>query len=126
VVIVRRLPFIANPGIEEMLQRRNALPSALEESSCLIEKNADERRFVSASGVFRIGQIKNAGRRALEDKVIQHEVGTVLNQIWEERDVTLTTGLVAIDLGLLATGGAMHEVGAPLSGIEFHFVRRLR
>jgi 8-hydroxy-5-deazaflavin:NADPH oxidoreductase len=37
-----------------------------------------------------------------------------------------STGLVAIDLGSLATGGAMHEVGAPLSAIEFHFVRRLR
>jgi 8-hydroxy-5-deazaflavin:NADPH oxidoreductase len=37
-----------------------------------------------------------------------------------------STGLVAIDLGSLAAGGAMHEVGAPLSGIEFHFVRRLR
>jgi predicted dinucleotide-binding enzyme len=37
-----------------------------------------------------------------------------------------STGLVAIDLGSLAIGGAMHEVGAPLSGIEFHFVRRLR
>lgn len=37
-----------------------------------------------------------------------------------------STGLVAIDLGSLATGGAMHEVGAPLSGLDFHFVRRLR
>ena len=37
-----------------------------------------------------------------------------------------STGLVAIDLGPLATGGAMHEVGAPLSAIEFHFVRRVR
>lgn len=37
-----------------------------------------------------------------------------------------STGLVAIDLGSLATGGGMHEVGAPLSAIEFHFVRRLR
>lgn len=35
-------------------------------------------------------------------------------------------GFAAIDLGSLATGGAMHEVGAPLSGIEMHFVRRLR
>jgi predicted dinucleotide-binding enzyme len=35
-------------------------------------------------------------------------------------------GFVAIDLGSLATGGAMHEVGAPLSGLELHFVRRLR
>ena len=37
-----------------------------------------------------------------------------------------STGLVAIDLGSLITGGAMHEVGAPLSGLELHFVRRLR
>ena len=37
-----------------------------------------------------------------------------------------STGLEAIDLGSLAKGGAMHEVGAPLSGIELHFVRRLR
>ncbi|MFZ0296872.1 MAG: NAD(P)-binding domain-containing protein [Candidatus Sulfotelmatobacter sp.] len=37
-----------------------------------------------------------------------------------------STGLVAIDLGSLAIGGAMHEVGAPLSAVEFHFVRRLR
>jgi 8-hydroxy-5-deazaflavin:NADPH oxidoreductase len=37
-----------------------------------------------------------------------------------------STGLVAIDLGTLAIGGAMHEVGAPLSGLDLHFVRRLR
>jgi len=36
-----------------------------------------------------------------------------------------STGLVAIDLGPLPTGGAMQELGAPLSGIEFHFVQRL-
>jgi hypothetical protein len=37
-----------------------------------------------------------------------------------------STGLVALDLGSLAIGGAMHEVGAPLSGIDLHFVRQLR
>jgi predicted dinucleotide-binding enzyme len=37
-----------------------------------------------------------------------------------------STGFVAIDLGSLITGGAMHEVGAPLSGLELHFARRLR
>jgi len=41
-------------------------------------------------------------------------------------DLVNSTGLVAIDLGSLATGGAMHEVGAPLSGLELHLVRRLR
>jgi 8-hydroxy-5-deazaflavin:NADPH oxidoreductase len=35
-------------------------------------------------------------------------------------------GFVAIDLGSLKTGGALHEVGAPLSGLDLHFVRRPR
>jgi 8-hydroxy-5-deazaflavin:NADPH oxidoreductase len=37
-----------------------------------------------------------------------------------------STGLVAIDLGPLAMGDALHDVGGPLSGIEFRFVQRLR
>jgi predicted dinucleotide-binding enzyme len=41
-------------------------------------------------------------------------------------DLVKSTGLVAIDLGSLAIGGAMHEVGAPLSGLDLHFLRRLR
>jgi 8-hydroxy-5-deazaflavin:NADPH oxidoreductase len=36
-----------------------------------------------------------------------------------------STGLVAFDLGSLRLGGVMHEIGAPLSGVEFHFVQRL-
>ncbi len=35
-------------------------------------------------------------------------------------------GFAAINLGSLAKGGAMHEVGAPLSGLDLHFVKRLR
>ena len=41
-------------------------------------------------------------------------------------DLVNSTGLVAIDLGPLAMGDAMHDVGGPLSGLEFHFGRRLR
>jgi predicted dinucleotide-binding enzyme len=41
-------------------------------------------------------------------------------------DLINSTGFVAIDLGSLKTGGAMQEVGAPLSGLDLHFVRRLR
>jgi 8-hydroxy-5-deazaflavin:NADPH oxidoreductase len=35
-------------------------------------------------------------------------------------------GFVAIDLGSLAKGGAMHQVGAPLSSLDLRLVRRLR
>jgi len=41
-------------------------------------------------------------------------------------DLIDSIGFVAIDLGSLAMGGAMHQVGAPLSGLDLHFVRRLR
>jgi predicted dinucleotide-binding enzyme len=41
-------------------------------------------------------------------------------------DLINSTGCVAIDLGSLKTGGAMQEVGAPLSGLDLHFVQRLR
>jgi 8-hydroxy-5-deazaflavin:NADPH oxidoreductase len=41
-------------------------------------------------------------------------------------DLIDSTGLVAMDLGSLAQGGALYQVGAPLSGLDLHFVRRLR
>src|SRR5204863_6585145 len=41
-------------------------------------------------------------------------------------DLINSIGVVAIDLGSLAKGGAMHQVGAPLSGLDLHFVRLLR
>ncbi len=40
-------------------------------------------------------------------------------------DLIDSTGLAAVDLGSLKTGGAMHEVGGPLSALELHFVRAL-
>jgi hypothetical protein len=41
-------------------------------------------------------------------------------------DLIDSIGFVAIDLGSLAEGGAMQQLGAPLSGLDLHFVRRLR
>src|SRR6267142_2824496 len=35
-------------------------------------------------------------------------------------DLIDSIGFVAIDLGSLAKGGAMHQVGAPLSGLDLH------
>ncbi len=51
-----------------------------------------------------------------DDDDAKRVVVDLLNQI----------GFAGIDLGSLAKGGAMHEVGAPLSGVELHFVRRIR
>lgn len=41
-------------------------------------------------------------------------------------DLIDSIGFVAIDLGSLAKAGSMHQLGAPLSGRDLHFVRRLR
>jgi 8-hydroxy-5-deazaflavin:NADPH oxidoreductase len=41
-------------------------------------------------------------------------------------DLIDSVGFVGIDLGSLAEGGAMQQLGAPLSGLDLHFVRRLR
>lgn len=41
-------------------------------------------------------------------------------------DLLNDAGFAALDLGSLATGGAMYEVGAPLAGVELHFVQRMR
>ena len=41
-------------------------------------------------------------------------------------DLIDSAGFVGIDLGSLAVGGAMQQLGAPLSGLDLHFVRRLR
>jgi predicted dinucleotide-binding enzyme len=41
-------------------------------------------------------------------------------------DMLNDAGFAAIDLGSLGVGGALHEVGATLSGLELHFIRRMR
>ena len=41
-------------------------------------------------------------------------------------DLLDQVGFAGIDLGSLGEGGRMHDVGGPLSGVELHFVRRLR
>ena len=41
-------------------------------------------------------------------------------------DLLNEMGFAAIDLGSLREGGALHEVGAPLSGLDLHSMRRLR
>ncbi len=41
-------------------------------------------------------------------------------------DLLESMGFAAVDLGSLREGGALHEVGAPLSGLDLHLMRRLR
>jgi 8-hydroxy-5-deazaflavin:NADPH oxidoreductase len=65
---------------------------------------------------FSANKPKTAIFTSGDDQEAKRVVLDLLNQV----------GFAGIDLGSLATGGAMHEMGAPLSGEELHFVRRLR
>ena len=65
---------------------------------------------------FSANKPKTAIFTSGDDEEAKHVVIELLNQV----------GFAGIDLGSLAKGGAMHEVGAPLSGVELHFVRRMR
>jgi predicted dinucleotide-binding enzyme len=41
-------------------------------------------------------------------------------------DLLSGAGFAPVDLGSLRDGGALHEVGAPLSGLDLRLQRRLR
>jgi predicted dinucleotide-binding enzyme len=41
-------------------------------------------------------------------------------------DLLNGVGFAAVDLGSLRGGGALHEVGAPLSGLDLHLMHKLR
>ena len=41
-------------------------------------------------------------------------------------DLLNGVGFAAIDLGSLREGGALYDVGAPLSGLDLHLMRRPR
>ena len=41
-------------------------------------------------------------------------------------DLLGNAGFAPVDPGPLREGGALHQVGAPLSGLELHLKRRLR
>ncbi len=65
---------------------------------------------------FSASKPKTAIFTSGDDEDAKRVVIDLLNQI----------GFEGIDLGSLAQGGAMQELGAPLSGVELHFVRRVR
>ena len=92
-------------------------------SSELVAEMADGARLVKS--------ISNIPMAWIQDFSLQ-KPKTVIFTSGDDReaktlviDLINTTGFVALDLGSLAQGGAMQQVGAPLSGVELHFVRRV-
>ena len=111
-------------SLEGVTRSRAALKSKGRTSSEIVAEMAVGARLVKSISNIPMAWIQdfspNKPRTVIfasgDDAEAKHLVIELVN----------STGLVAIDLGSLATGGAVQDVGGPLSGIEFHFVRRLR
>jgi predicted dinucleotide-binding enzyme len=100
--------------------------------AALKDRNSSEMAAELAKGARLVKSISNMPMAWIQDFSPQKPKAVIFasGDDGEAKKIVIdlidSTGLVAIDLGSLAKGGAMHQVGAPLSGLEFHFVRRLR
>jgi 8-hydroxy-5-deazaflavin:NADPH oxidoreductase len=95
-------------------------------------RNSSEMVAESAVGARLVKSISNMPMAWLQD-YSSHKPKTVIFTSGDDSeakkvviDLIDSIGFAAIDLGSLAKGGAMHQIGAPLSGLDLHFVRRLR
>ncbi|WP_345816935.1 NAD(P)-binding domain-containing protein (plasmid) [Paraburkholderia sp. PREW-6R] len=84
-----------------------------------------------ASGARLVKSISNMPMAWIQDFSPQ-KPKTVLFVSGDDRDAKAlviqlihSTGLAALDLGSLAAGGAMQQLGGPLSAVELHFVQRI-
>jgi predicted dinucleotide-binding enzyme len=95
-------------------------------------RNSSEMVAEMAAGARLVKSISNIPMAWIQD-FSSHKPKTVIFTSGDDGeakkiviDLIDSLGFVAIDLGSLAKGGAMYQIGAPLSGLDFHFVRRLR
>lgn len=114
-------PDISLAGVT---RSRAALKSKGRTSSELVAEMAAGARLVKSISNMPMDWIQDFSPNKPRTVIFTSGDDTEAKQLVME--LINSTGLVAIDLGSLATGGAMHEVGAPLSGLDLHFVRRLR
>jgi 8-hydroxy-5-deazaflavin:NADPH oxidoreductase len=118
---------IGNPpdiSLEGVTKSRAALAKTGRTSSELVAEWAPRARVVkSISNIpmawindFSDNKPKTVIFTSGDDKEAKRVVVELLNGV----------GFAAIELGSLREGGALHEVGAPLSGLDLHLIRRLR
>ncbi len=111
-------------SIEGVTRSRAALKSKGRTSSELVAELAVGARLVKSISNMPMAWIQDFSPNKPRTVIFTSGDDTEAKQLVIE--LINSTGLVAIDLGSLAIGDAVHDVGGPLSGIELHFVRRLR
>jgi len=111
-------------SLEGVTKSRAALAETGRTSSELVAERAPGARLVKSISNMPMEWIKDfSGNKPKtviftsgDDKAAKHVVIDLLEEM----------GFAAVDLGSLHEGGALHEVGAPLSGLDLHLMRRLR
>ncbi len=111
-------------SIEGVTRSRAALKSEGHTSSEIVAKLAPGARLVKSISNMPMAWIQDFSPNKPHTVIFTSGDDNEAKQ--RVIELVNSTGLVAVDLGSLATGGAVQDVGGPLSGIEFHFVRRLR
>jgi hypothetical protein len=109
---------------DDVNKSRAALADTGSTSSELVAKWAPGARLVKSISNMPMGWIEDYS--ADRPRTVLFASGDDAEAKYLVIDMLNDAGFAAIDLGSLAIGGAMHDVGGPLSGLELHLGRRLR
>ncbi len=103
---------------------RIALAKTGRTSSELVAEWAPDARVVKAISHMPMGWISDFGEG--KPRTVMFVSGDDATSKRVVVDLLSEVGFTPVDLGSLGEGGAMQEVGAPLSGLDLRLLRRLR
>ena len=110
-------------SLEGIARSRAVLAAAGKTSSEIIQDLAPGARVVKSISNIPMAWINDFSNN--KPKTVLFTSGDDPEAKKKVIDLLNSAGFAGIDLGSLAVGGAMHELGAPLSGLDLHLVRRL-
>ena len=111
-------------SLEGVTRSRAALARTGRTSSELIAESALGARVVKSISTVPMEWIDDFGEG--KPRTVMFTSGDDADAKRVVIDLLSGAGFAPVDLGSLREGGALHEVGAPLSGLELHLKRRLR
>ncbi len=114
----------ADISLEGVTRSRAALAKTGRTSSELIAEWAPGARVVKSISTIPMAWIDDFS--ASKPKTVIFTSGDDAEAKRVVIDLLDGAGFAPVDLGSLREGGALHEIGAPLSGLELHLKRRLR
>jgi hypothetical protein len=111
-------------SLEGVTRSRAALAQTGRTSSELVAEWAPGARVVKSISTVPMAWIQDFS--ASKPQTVMFTSGDDSDAKRVVIDLLAEAGFAPIDLGSLRAGGALHEVGAPLSGLDLRLVRRLR